>query len=134
MAVETCPNQTVGMGKILVVDDEPHICELVTIVLSDDHDVVAAEDAPAALGRLHEERFDVVVLDYLMPEFLGSDLGPLIRRIYPEVAIVGFSAVASSATTSEGEWADEYLDKGDLQRLSDAVTRILILRSREHAE
>ena len=69
------------MSKILVVDDDPNLRELVALRLSKEgHRVLTAGSAGEAL-RLVDERGapDVVVLDVLMPGMTGFELLPALR-------------------------------------------------------
>src|SRR5262244_1439007 len=63
------------MGKILVVDDDPHIRELVRVFLEREGlDVVEASDGVHALARLEAVRADLVILDIMMPHMDGWEL------------------------------------------------------------
>ena len=63
------------MPRILVVDDEAHIREVVAYALTrDGFDVVTADDGRAALDVLAERPVDLIVLDVLMPELDGLSL------------------------------------------------------------
>ena len=65
--------------RVLVVDDEPTVREVVVGYLRrDGHDVVEALDGPAAIDLLDSERFDLVVLDMMLPGVNGLDI---LRRI-----------------------------------------------------
>ena len=58
--------------KILVVEDEPTVAQLVADVLREEgHTVVAILDSVAALGRVHRETFDLVICDLKMPRLDG---------------------------------------------------------------
>ena len=62
--------------RILVVDDEPQMCELVKAMLElDGHIVSTATSASAALDVLERETFDIIITDYLMPGMKGDQLG-----------------------------------------------------------
>jgi PAS domain S-box-containing protein len=62
-------------GRVLIVDDEPNVLRAVEALLLDQHDVVAVEDARAALTViLRGDHFDVVLCDVVMPGFNGMDL------------------------------------------------------------
>jgi DNA-binding NtrC family response regulator len=50
--------------RILVVDDETMICELLSSVLEDDYDVICATTSNEALQVLAEQSIDVMLLDY----------------------------------------------------------------------
>lgn len=62
-------------ARILVVDDEPPIRDLVRGYLQrEGHDVVEAEDGPAALVAVEAERPDLVVLDLMLPGIDGLEV------------------------------------------------------------
>src|SRR3954452_4120789 len=63
------------MSKILVVDDDPHIRELVRVFLRDEgFDVYEAADGLEALARLEAVKADLVILDVMMPNMDGWEL------------------------------------------------------------
>jgi two-component system OmpR family response regulator len=69
------------MQKILVVDDDPHIREIVCFALRRAGFVtLEAEDGRQALASFEGERPDLVVLDILMPEMDGTDVCRALRR------------------------------------------------------
>lgn len=62
-------------GYVLVVDDEPDICTLITEILSDEgYEVVAAGNADEARARRREQRPDAILLDVWMPDTDGITL------------------------------------------------------------
>jgi DNA-binding NtrC family response regulator len=65
----------VSTEKILVVDDEPDICGLVSDILTDEgYQVSAAENAASARMRVEETNYDLVLLDIWMPDEDGITL------------------------------------------------------------
>ncbi len=61
--------------KILVVDDEPDICGLVSDILSDEgYQVSAAETAASARQQINQSEYDLVLLDIWMPDEDGITL------------------------------------------------------------
>jgi two-component system, OmpR family, response regulator len=71
------------MSKILVVDDDPHIRELVKVFLHNDgFDVVEAADGLEALKLLETVKADLVVLDVMMPNMDGWELCRQLREDY----------------------------------------------------
>ncbi|WP_315704062.1 MULTISPECIES: response regulator transcription factor [unclassified Bradyrhizobium] len=67
--------------RILVVDDDPHIREVIRVALSKaGMDVTEAADGKAALARFERDRPDLIVLDVGMPEFDGLEVCRRIRR------------------------------------------------------
>jgi PAS domain S-box-containing protein len=71
-------------GKILVVDDEPSIGQVVTRILAHDHDVRTLTSAHEALDLITAgERFDVILCDLMMPQMTGQDLYEALGRTAP---------------------------------------------------
>src|SRR5687768_7497438 len=67
--------------KILIVDDESEIRELVTGVLEmEGHQVVTAGNGMEAMERLEKDRPDLVVLDLMMPVISGLEVLADIRQ------------------------------------------------------
>jgi len=63
------------MSRILVVDDEPHLTQIMGMWLErNGHEVVRAYDGRAALELLHESTFDILVTDITMPQMDGLAL------------------------------------------------------------
>ena len=63
------------MAKVLVVDDEPNIREVVGLYLRrDGHDVVSATDGEEALAVFRESQPDLVVLDLMLPKIGGLEV------------------------------------------------------------
>ena len=61
--------------KILVVDDEPDICGLVSDILTDEgYQVSAAENAASARHQITQSSYDLVLLDIWMPDEDGITL------------------------------------------------------------
>jgi DNA-binding response OmpR family regulator len=58
--------------KVLVVDDEPAICQILVDTLSDNYSVTTAQDGEAALAIAVREKPDLILLDYDMPIKNGS--------------------------------------------------------------
>jgi len=70
------------MPTILVVDDDPHIREVIDFALQKaGFATVDAENGEQALARFHETHPDLVVLDIVMPERDGTDVCRELRRV-----------------------------------------------------
>lgn len=67
--------------KLLVVDDEEHICNLVNLYLSDDFNITLAYDGQSALSAFLQEPFDLIVLDIMLPGLSGWELCRKIRQV-----------------------------------------------------
>ena len=67
--------------KILVVDDEPDIHSVIKAVLSKkDYDVQSASDGQEALEKLSAQKYDLIILDVLMPNVNGFTVLQRIRE------------------------------------------------------
>jgi DNA-binding response OmpR family regulator len=101
--------------KILVVDDDPHILEAVTIGIQlqwQDSTVVGAADGEAGLEAFFEHEPDVVVLDVAMPRKNGFEVLREIRRV-SDVPIIMLTARGEEIDQVRGLelGADDYVVK-----------------------
>jgi signal transduction histidine kinase len=75
--------------RILVVDDQPFICEIhEQYLFHDGHSVLPLTDPRAALDALKKERFDLLVTDQEMPELDGPALAAAAREIQPDIRTI----------------------------------------------
>ena len=69
------------MAKVLVVDDEPHIREVVRRFLTrEGYDVIEAEDGAEALEKVGQEAPDIILLDVQMPQMDGFEVLKRLRE------------------------------------------------------
>jgi phosphate regulon transcriptional regulator PhoB len=102
--------------KILVVDDEPDIVELVSYNLKKDGFVVeSASDGEQALNLINRNQYDLVILDLMLPGIQGIDL---CRSIRNAPATENLPVIMLTAKTGESDrvlglemGADDYLSK-----------------------
>lgn len=88
------------LKKLLVVDDEPVFCEFVRAVLSTKgYEVVAETDSRKAMAMLKRQRFDVMLLDLVMPEIHGLDLLEQIREHWTALPILIITGYGDGDTT-----------------------------------
>jgi CheY-like chemotaxis protein len=74
-------------GRILIVDDEKLVLDVLTRVLGRDHEVVALPSAKEALARCTGgESFDLILCDLMMPDMTGMELHRELERAAPEQA------------------------------------------------
>ena len=73
--------------KVLVVDDEPLVAELISRALSDlGLQVLTATDGSGVIDRVDIEEFDIIILDFKMPEVGGAQLFEQIESMAENVA------------------------------------------------
>ncbi len=104
------------MSRVLVVEDETHLAQGLRFNLqAEGHAVEVAADGEAALERLVErgERFDVVVLDVMLPGKSGFDVAALLREKKNYVPILMLTARGRAEDVLQGfaSGADDYLPK-----------------------
>jgi DNA-binding response OmpR family regulator len=100
--------------RILVVEDEPRILAFVARGLeAEGFAVDAATDGVNALRRARAERYDVVVLDLLLPRLDGLTVLRALRQERPELPVVILSARTDLATKLRGFQfgANDYVSK-----------------------
>ncbi len=103
----------VKRARILVVDDDPPILDLLSMHLSKDgYDVLTAHDGDQALTKIEKEQPDLVLLDILMPHVDGLTVCELVRE-YSPVPIIIISALGheDQKVKALDLGADDYLTK-----------------------
>jgi DNA-binding response OmpR family regulator len=99
--------------KVLVIDDEPNVREMLEIGLArHGFDVLCAADGAEGLQLLRASAPDAILLDVMMPKLDGVSLVPLIRRV-TEAPIVMLSALSDAQDKIAGlaAGADDYVGK-----------------------
>ena len=82
------------MARILVVDDEPAVCEMLKIFLTKrNYEVYTALNGEEALSAVKEERPHIVLLDIKMPKMDGIECLKRIREVDKEVGVIMITAV-----------------------------------------
>jgi len=103
----------VSAGRILVVDDDPQIRRVLRVMLSGQgFEVADARDGEAALERLRESRFDLVLLDINMPGLSGIEVCRAMRSS-SEIAIIMLTVRDNETDTVEAldAGSDDYVTK-----------------------
>ena len=80
--------------KILIIDDEPEIGEIVKDFLNDlNYTTMIAGDATEGLALAQSEKPDLVLLDILMPQISGMECLKQIKELRPETIVVVISGL-----------------------------------------
>ena len=125
------------MAEILVVDDEPSICDMLCFSLGKEgHRVRSAHDAGQAFDLIGESMPDVVLIDWMMPGMSGVELihclrsEPATRRL----PIIMLTAKDNESDKIEGlvGGADDYILKPFSNRELSARIKALLRRSKPH--
>ncbi|QPA55829.1 response regulator transcription factor [Lysinibacillus sphaericus] len=102
------------MTKLLMVDDDAHIRELVRVFLQNEGlEVIEATDGVDALSKLASEKVDMVIMDIMMPKMDGWALCEEIRSYHTDLPILMLTAKGETAQKVKGFHlgTDDYLVK-----------------------
>ena len=89
-------------GTILVIDDEPDICELFEQVLgAEGYTVLSAHNGLEGVACNTEKNPDVIILDLKMPKMDGIETLKAIRKTDPEVTVIILTGYGSADTIRE---------------------------------
>jgi len=95
------PAQVSQPLRILVVEDEPLVREVLGVYLSEDkHEVTTAVNGRDGLEKFQASRFDLVLTDRAMPELNGDQLAVEIKKLKPEqplILLTGFGDLMTGA-------------------------------------
>jgi len=117
--------------KILVVDDEPDILQVVTkrLILSG-FEIITASDGQEALDKARKEAPDLIILDLMLPKIDGYKVCGLLKRDsrYANTPVILFTARAQEDDMKMGQEvsADAYITKPfEPQVLLDKIKELL---------
>ena len=119
--------ELLGIKKILVVDDERNITDvLATILRSLGYSVSAASDGEEALNILKKEYYELVITDIKMPQMDGLSLLKEINKLKKDIIIIMLTGLATSDTAVEAmrSGAFDYIVKPfNIEKIIDVVAR-----------
>ncbi len=124
---------TTASPRILIVDDEAEITEILADLLSEDYECLRAGSAEQALvqlrqNQLREHQFQLVISDITMPGMSGLEMIPHVKQLSPETVVVMISGMQTveSAIGALRLGAFDYLMKPfDLRQVEAVVKRAL---------
>ena len=107
--------------RILVIDDEEHVLLYLRRAFPD-HDVHTEKDTSAALRRILESDYDIILCDIMMPNMTGSDLHAELERTRPDMADRMFFMTAGTYTQANkaflakmaGRWVEKPITVGKI--------------------
>lgn len=110
--------------RILVVDDEPYITDLLAAALRfEGFTVEVASTGYEALERVHGEQFDLVMLDVMLPDLTGTEVCRRLRESEQHLPVVFLTARDAMEDKVHGlTLGDDYVTKPF--HLDELVARI----------
>jgi DNA-binding response OmpR family regulator len=117
------------MSRILIVDNDRDMCGIITDVLREmNHGTNIAYDGMTALEKIRKTRYDLVILDYKLPDISGLKVLDEARLLSPGLQVVMISAYGDRFVKSRAKelGAFAFLDKPfDVKRLARVVKSFL---------
>jgi len=128
----TAPSDARSGARVLLVDDDPDVRDVLTAQLSDlGYAVVPVTSGPGALDLLDAdkaEEFDLLISDYAMPGFSGVELATAVRKRWPNLPVLlitGYSNVAAEAGADRGwDWLQKPFRQADLAEHVDRLVAV----------
>ena len=115
-------------ARLLIIDDEDEIRDVLYEFLSQFHDCVAVDSAETALALVAEQSFDLIITDITMTQMSGLEMVPHIIELSPASAIIMISGqrTIEFAIDAMRAGAFDYVTKPfELSEVKEAVKRAL---------
>jgi Nif-specific regulatory protein len=124
------------MGRILLADDHDSLRRALGQALAEDgHDVEEAANGNAAIEKLHEGFFDVVVSDLKMGGSSGLEVLKTTKSLHPSTSVILMTAFGSVSTAVEAmkSGAFDYVQKPfEIEEMEVKIEKALELRRMQH--
>jgi DNA-binding NtrC family response regulator len=123
-------------AKVLIVDDEKDLRELLAAVLGEYYDIAQADSGAALLKCFSQDAPDLVLLDVVLPDAHGLDLLPQIKKRWPDTEVIVLSGHGniSMAVESGRRGAYNFLSKPFESEKLLADVKCAIERKRQSEE
>jgi len=83
--------------KILLADDEKNFAEVLKTELNEaGYNVILVRDGVEAVIKAIDNRFDMALLDIMMPNLDGVNAVRILKKMHPDLPVITFSGVAGS--------------------------------------
>lgn len=123
------------MRKILIVEDDLDIIDVLRITLEDKFEVIEAHNGIKAINIVYEQIPDLIILDITLPEMNGYQVCRLLKEdeIYRHIPII---ILTSKSQKRDRFWgieagADKYITKPfDIDEVVDSIEELLIKKGK----
>ena len=127
-------NDSKPIARILIVDDEPYICEVLTEILQEDnYSADSAYSGNEALEKFRSGLYDLILLDIGMPIMGGIEVLKQLLRIDPTITVIMATAQRDIETVVEAIkiGAEDYILKpfNDITIIKTAIHKALKLKA-----
>jgi DNA-binding response OmpR family regulator len=111
------------MKKVLVIDDDKNILEVVEFILTSyGFDVFTLSTGFHVPEIVLHYQPDLILLDILLPGKLGTQICKELKQVHSDIPIILFSAIAQQGKTSDIHCADAFIQKPfDIKNFVDIV-------------
>jgi CheY-like chemotaxis protein len=112
------------MLKVLVVDDDQDVLNIVTFFLADNgYDFVTAKDGAEGISRFNESFFDLVITELFMPKCNGDELARHVHNSGRNIPVIGITGASWDIDRS---CFDRIIDKPfSFEELDECIIAVL---------
>jgi DNA-binding NarL/FixJ family response regulator len=111
--------------RILIADDQPSVRSALKLLLGQRAEMNVAGEATTSrelLTWLRSNSADLVLIDWELPGQPENGILPVVRRMYPDVALIAMDSHPQSRQEAMAQGADDFIVKGEPpEHLLDAV-------------
>jgi DNA-binding response OmpR family regulator len=121
----------VNRKKVLIVDDEPNVRQLVSKILSRDYTVIEARDGEEALNAVRSQKPGIVIMDMMMPKMDGLTACYAIKKdpatkSIPVVMLTAIDQELNKKLSMTVMGANKYMTKPfNAQELLETIKQLL---------
>ncbi len=116
------------MAKILIVEDNPDLLEILKDLLTVEHEVITARRGEEAVDQARAASPDVIIMDLQLPSMSGIEAGVWIKREVGDIPILALTALAQNGDSDmvlRSGCCDAYMAKpaslSDIRRKVDEL-------------
>ncbi|MCX6834419.1 MAG: response regulator, partial [candidate division Zixibacteria bacterium] len=116
---------TKAAARIVIIDDEPRMCDsLAALLIGEGHEVMAFQHAREAAEVIRKQKVDLVITDIKMPEMNGIEILRAVKQVdegIPVILLTGYASLDSALEAISRGAYDYLLKPVDFNRLELSV-------------